>query len=113
MRELPRHRIREVLQSEDYKTLALLCLDLLGAKDWLEGWKKMEEVVTASREFVLSKFLASAYVLAHEEIYRLLSRSTREFLARDVVLCLEKTAQVIDALSQKQGSASGYAPPGA
>ncbi len=112
MRELPRHKIREALERGDYKSLSSLCLELLQTDDWLDCWRKMEQIVEASGEYVLAKFLASAYVLAQEEIYKTLSPATREFLARDVVICLEKTAQVIADLSRRGGSGDTRARPG-
>jgi len=112
MRELPRHKIREALERGDYKSLSSLCLELLQASDWLDSWRKMEQIAEASGEYVLAKFLASAYVLAQEEIYSLLSTATRDFLARDVVVCLEKTAQVIADLSRRGGSGDTRAQPG-
>ncbi|MGC8993893.1 MAG: hypothetical protein ACP5J0_00730 [Pyrobaculum sp.] len=102
MKELPRHKIKQALEQEDYKALAQLCLELLGVDSWAEGWRKMEEIVERSGEYVLAKFLALAYALSRDEIYSALSSATREFLARDVVVCLEKTAQVIGALSQQE-----------
>jgi len=112
MRELPRHKIREALERGDYKSLSSLCLEMLQTDDWLDCWRKMEQIVEASGEYVLAKFLASAYVLAQEEIYKTLSPATREFLARDVVICLEKTAQVIAGLSRRGGSGDTRAWPG-
>lgn len=102
MRELQRRRIEEVIHREDYRALSRLCLELLKVDNWLDGWRRLEELIRASGEYVLAKFMASAYVLSSEDIYKTLSPATRQFLARDVVLCLEKTAQVIDVLSQHE-----------
>ncbi len=101
MRGLPRRRIEEIIERGDYATLSRLCLELLNADSWPEGWERLEVLIQASGEYVLAKFMASAHVLASEEIYKTLSRDTRQFLARDVVVCLEKMAQVIDVLSQR------------
>ncbi|RFA98565.1 hypothetical protein CGL51_00635 [Pyrobaculum aerophilum] len=111
MKELPRHKIKQALEREDYKLLSQLCLELLQADNWLEGWRKMEDLVRASGEYVLAKFMASAYALSRDDIYNVLSAATREFLARDVVVCLEKTAQVIVALSQQEDFANRRGPP--
>ncbi|ACB40499.1 hypothetical protein [Pyrobaculum neutrophilum] len=104
MRELLRHKIREALEKSDYRALARLCLEVLNAEGWLDCWRKMEGVVQRSGEYVLAKFLASAYALAQDEIYTILSPATREFLARDVVVCLEKTTQVLELLSSQEAS---------
>ncbi|WP_053240292.1 hypothetical protein [Pyrobaculum islandicum] len=104
MRESLRHSIKTALEKGDYRSLSGLCLELLQADSWLECWRKMEEVIQQSGEYVLAKFLAAAYVLSQSEIYETLSPETREFLARDVVICLEKTAQVITSLTSRQGS---------
>jgi hypothetical protein len=109
MKELP-SKIREALDREDYKSLSALCLELLQVDNWLDCWRKMEKIIEASGEYVLAKFLASAYVLTRDEIYEILSPATREFLARDVVVCLEKTAQVIADLSRQVGSEGVLAP---
>ncbi|MFN7104997.1 MAG: hypothetical protein ACK4M3_00165 [Pyrobaculum sp.] len=102
MRELQK-AISKAIEEENYKELSRLCLSLLKAENWVDGWKKLEKIIHASREYVLAKFMASAYVLSQEEVYGVLSPTTRDFLARDVVLCLEKTAQVIAALSPQGG----------
>lgn len=112
MRELLRRRIKEALDREDYKRLAELCLELLGVDKWPDCWDKMEELIAASGEYVLAKFLASAYALAQEDLYKRMSPATREFLARDVVVCVEKTWQVIESLSQRGGFANIRGRPG-
>jgi hypothetical protein len=109
MRELQRLKIKNAIERGDFGELSRLCLELLETDDWLEAWRKMEQIVEASGEYVLAKFLASAYVLAQEEIYNVLSPTTRDFLARDVVVCLEKTAQVIADLSRQGGSGGAHA----
>ncbi|MEZ0319209.1 MAG: hypothetical protein ABWK05_04340 [Pyrobaculum sp.] len=105
MKELLRRRIKESLDSEDYKKLAELCLELLKADNWADCWDKMGEIIAASGEYVLAKFLASAYVLAQDDLYKRMSPAMREFLARDVVVCIEKTWQVIESLSRQGGFA--------
>lgn len=102
MKELQRRKIREAIGREDYKTLSHFCLELLNARDWTDGLRRTSDIASASGEYVLVKFMASAYILAN--FYSLLSPEVREFLARDVVLCLEKAAQVIDFLSRQEGS---------
>lgn len=101
MKEFRRRKIQEALEKGDYRALSLLCLELLQVDDWPEGWRKMNMLVETSGEYVLAKFMASAYALY--KLYDVLSPATREFIARDVVICLEKTAQVIDTLSQQGG----------
>ncbi|MFN3804696.1 MAG: hypothetical protein ACK4SY_06545 [Pyrobaculum sp.] len=103
MRELQK-AISKAIEEEDYRELSRLCLSLLEVNNWVDGWKKLEEVIHTSREYVLAKFMASAYVLSQEEVYKVLSPATRGFLARDVVLCIEKMAQVIATLSPQGGS---------
>jgi len=97
MRESLRRKAEEALGRGDYKALAALCLELLEATEWLEAWRKIDKLARSSGEYVLAKFLASAYALADDGIYKALSPMTREFLARDVVVCLEKASQVLES----------------
>jgi hypothetical protein len=113
MRELQRLKIKNAIEKGDFGALSRLCLELLQTDNWLEAWRRIEQIIEASGEYVLAKFLASAYVLAQEEIYRVLSPATRDFLARDVVVCLEKTAQVIADLPRQGGSGGAHAQPSA
>lgn len=109
MRELQKYKIREVIQRGDYRTLSQLCLELLKVDNWLDGWRKLETLIQTSGEYVLAKFMASAYVLSNEDIYKTLDSTTKQFLARDVVVCLEKMVQVIDALSRRKVESDTHA----
>lgn len=94
-----REEARRFAESGDYKGMAELCLKALEARDWREAWVKASELAEASREYVILKFLASAYALATEDIYSSLTDAGREFLARDLAVCLEKISQISAALS--------------
>jgi hypothetical protein len=58
MRELQRLKIKNAIERGDFGELSRLCLELLETDDWLEAWRKMEQIVEASGEYVLAKFLA-------------------------------------------------------
>ncbi|MEL9990552.1 MAG: hypothetical protein QXP98_00610 [Thermoproteus sp.] len=87
---------RRLAESGDYRGLARLCLKVLGAGDWREAWAKASELAESTREYVILKFLASAYALSDDDIYNLLGDAGREFLARDLAVCIEKVAQLLD-----------------
>lgn len=104
MKEFQKRKIEEALKREDYRALSSICLEVLQASDWHEAWEKMAALVEKSGEYVLAKFMASAYALF--EKHDVLSPAAREFIARDVVVCIEKTLQVIESLSRQEDSAS-------
>lgn len=106
MRESLRRRVEEALSRGDYRKLADICLEQLGARDWEEGWGRLERVVAASGEYVLAKFAAYAHIFS-TDIYHRMSQETREFLARDLVVCIEKLAQVMEWLSRPAPQAGG------
>lgn len=84
---------KKLAEAGDYRGLALLCLKVLEARDWGEGWAKASQLAEASREYVILKFLASAYILASEHSSSL-TEAGREFLARDLAVCVEKILQI-------------------
>ncbi|MEZ0247758.1 MAG: hypothetical protein ABWJ97_00670 [Thermoproteus sp.] len=86
---------RRLAESGDYKALAQFCLKVLGAGDWREAWAKASKLAESTKEYVILKFLASAYALSDDDIYDLLGDAGREFLARDLAICIEKTAQLL------------------
>lgn len=79
----------------DYKGLAEFCLKVLSASSWGDAWDKASKLAEASKEYVILKFLASAYALSNDEIYSTLTEAGREFLARDLAVCVEKIAQLL------------------
>lgn len=106
MRESLRRRVERALASGSYRELADICLEQLGARDWEEGWGRLERVMAASGEYVLAKFAAYAHLFS-TELYQSMTPETREFLARDLVVCIEKLAQVIESLSRPTPQAGG------
>lgn len=85
----------QLAERGDYRGLALFCLKVLDASSWREAWEKASRLADISKEYVILKFLASAYALSNDEIYSLLSEAGREFLARDLAVCIEKVAQLL------------------
>ncbi|MGC8583114.1 MAG: hypothetical protein ACP5I3_07855 [Thermoproteus sp.] len=87
---------RRLAESGDYRGLAHLCLKILNSSDWDEAWAKASELAERTREYVILKFLAVAYALTNDRIYSLLTESGREFLARDLAVCVDKVKQLLD-----------------
>lgn len=87
---------RRLAESGDYRGLALLCLKVLSSSDWDEAWAKASELAERSREYVILKFLAAAYALTNDRVYSVLTESGREFLARDLAVCIDKVAQLLE-----------------
>lgn len=79
----------------DYRGLAQLCLKILGVSSWHEAWARGAQLAERSKEYVILKFLASAYVLSSDEIYNVLNEAEREFLARDLAVCIGKVSQLL------------------
>ncbi len=79
----------------DYKGLAGFCLKVLNASSWEDAWGKASRLAEISKEYVILKFLAAAYALSNDEIYSALTEAGREFLARDLAVCIEKVAQLL------------------
>ena len=85
--------------SDVYRDVARLVLTELGAPDLPNAWSRIVELVRASREYVLLKFMAQLHALLDDEVYEKLGDVERDFLARDLVVMLHKVRQLKQVLA--------------
>ena len=87
-----------------YRDLARLVLAELDAPDLPHAWSRIVELVRASREYVLLKFMAQLHALLDDEVYERLGDVERDFLARDLVVMLYKVRQLKQMLTGRDPS---------